>query len=347
MKTLIHIIPTLENGGAETVLSRLVEEFAKDGVKQFVISLQGNENDFNHAQIAGHCTVIHAKENSSVVREIFLNHPEAKIVAWMYKSILKAHQWRSKFSTDHKIIWNIRRSSFRPKEIYHKASLFFFGIYSKWMKTSIIYCAFQAEIMHNRYGFYKGKSKVIQNRLAKKVELDNIGNSGIEGEYVLYVGRHNHAKGPDRLLDIAQTFLPKNPAFSLVIAGSGWTKEMIPSSLTKQVILLGNVKELVPLYTHATALLFTSYTEGYPNVLVEAAVCGTPVIGFPAGDSPSILADHSLGELVSSKTDFCLQLQQQIKIPPSLKERDNASKMALANFNFTQTYQAYHNFIFP
>ena len=344
---LIHIIPTLENGGAETVLTRLVEEFAKDGVKQFVISLQGNENDFNHAQIAGHCPVIHAKEDFAAIREVYLNNPEAKIVAWMYKSILKAHQWRSKFNTDHKIFWNIRRSSFRTKKIYQKASLFFFGIYSKWVKASIIYCAYQAEIIHNHYGFYKGKSKVIQNRLAKKVELDNIGNSGIKGEYVLYVGRHNHAKGPDRLLEIAQMFLPKNPAYSLVIAGSGWTKEMIPSSLTKQVVLLGNVKELVPLYTHATALLFTSFTEGYPNVLVEAAVCGTPVIGFAAGDSPSILADHSLGYLVTSKDIFCSQLQEIMYKPFSSEERATAAKKAQNHFDFKQTYQAYHNFIFP
>lgn len=346
MKTLIHIIPTLENGGAETVLTRLVEEFAKDGVKQVVISLQGNENDFNHLQIVRFCPVIHAKEDLASVREVFLNHPDASILAWMYKGILKAHLWKKEFKAKQKIIWNIRRSSFCPKEIYQKASLFFFGIYSKWTKASIIYCAHQAEIIHNRYGFYKGKSKVIQNRLAKKLPLDNIDHSIIEGKYVLYVGRYNHAKGPDRLLEIAQTILPKNPAYSLVIAGSGWTKEMILSSLTEQVVLLGNVKELVPLYTHATVLLFTSYTEGYPNVLVEAAVCGTPVIGFAAGDSPSILSDYRLGNLVTSQSSFCKQLQQLMEKPLSSNEREDAAQKAISHFDFQKTYQAYHNFIF-
>lgn len=347
MKTLIHIIPTLGNGGAETVLARLLEEFSKDGVKQIVISIEGNLNDFNHTQIARYCAVIHAKEDFHLVKKAFKANPEATVLAWMYKGILKAHQWKSKFNTQQNIIWNIRRSSFRPKEIYQKTSLYFFGLFSKIVKTSIIYCAYQAETMHNRYGFYKGKSAVIQNRLAKKLQLNNVDNSPIEGKYILYIGRHNHAKGPDRLLEIAQKLLPKNPLYSLVIAGSGWTNEMIPNILKEQTVLLGNVKEIVPLYTHATALVFTSYTEGYPNVLVEAAVCGTPIVGFAAGDSPSILADYSLGNLVASKQDFCAQLQQLIDQPLASEVRETAAKKALHHFDFKQTYQAYHDFIFP
>lgn len=346
MKTLIHIIPTLENGGAETVLTRLVEEFSGESIQQFVISLQGNEKDFNHAQIAHYCEVIHAKEKPLAVREIFLNNPEAKILAWMYKSIFKAHQWKRKYDTDHKIIWNIRRSSFRSNEIYQRLGLFVFGLFSKILKTPILYCAQEAERVHNRYGFYKGKARVIQNGLAKKLNYENIKNPLIDGDYFLYVGRYNLAKGPDRLLEIARSILPKNPTHSLLIAGSGWDKVMISRSLKKQIILLGNVKELVPLYTHARALLFTSYTEGYPNVLVEAAVCGTPIIGFSAGDSPSILANYTLGYLVENNKSFCVQTNNLIQEPIPLSERNNAAKKARAIFDFKQTYRAYHEFIF-
>lgn len=346
-KTLIHIIPTLENGGAETVLTRLVEEFSKDSVEQIVISLQGNETDFNHNKISSFCRLIHARKDFQSVKEVFQKYPEAKVLAWMYKGIFKAHLWKVKFKTKQEVIWNIRRSSFRSKEIYQRVSLFVFGMYSKIKKPPIIYCAFQAEKTHNTYGFYSRKSKVIQNRLAKNLVFENTDNPPLKGEYILYVGRHNHAKGPDRLLEIAQTLLPKNPKHSLLIAGSGWTKEMIPSILENQTVLLGNVRKIVPLYKYATALVFTSYSEGYPNVLVEAAVCGTPIIGFAAGDSPSILADHSLGYLVASKDIFCSQLQEIMDKPFSSEERATAAKKALNYFDFKQTYQAYHNFIFP
>ena len=346
MKTLIHIIPTLENGGAETVLTRLVEEFSVGNVRQIVINIQGSEKDFNHSQISMYCEVIHAKEDFTAVKKVFQKHPKATILAWMYKAIVKAHQWKQAYQSDQTIIWNIRRSSFRSNEIYQKASLFVLGVFSKILKTPILYCAYEAKKVHNRFGFYQGKSRVIQNGLAKKMNFENTGSSPIDGDYFLYVGRYNLAKGPDRLLEIAQSILPHHPNHSLLIAGNGWTKEMIPPSLTKQVVLLGNMKELVPLYSHATALLFTSYTEGYPNVLVEAAVCGTPIIGFSAGDSPSMLANYTLGYLVDNNKRFCVQVQNLIKEPIPQNERVNAAKKAKVIFDFKQTYIAYHEFIF-
>ena len=347
MKTLIHIIPTLENGGAETLLTRLVEEFSKEGVKQIVISIQGDENDFNYHRVVQFSSVIHAKDRIASVKEIFQQNPEASILAWMYKGILRSHQWKRNFKTQQNIIWNIRRSSFRPKEIYQKTSLYFFGLFSKIARTPIIYCAYQAEKTHNKYGFYSSKSIVIQNRLAKKLVFENTQNPFTKGAYILYVGRYNRAKGPDRLLEIAEILLPKNPKYSLLIAGDGWDSDTIPYKLKKQVVLLGNVKDMAPLYKYATALLFTSYTEGYPNVLVEAAVCGTPIIGFSAGDSPYILEDYSLGSLVISQSSFCTQLQQLMENSVSLKEREDIAKVTIARFNFKETFREYKNFIFP
>ena len=50
--TVLHIIPTLQNGGAETVLTRLVEELANKNIPQFVVTLQGSDADFNHQKVS-------------------------------------------------------------------------------------------------------------------------------------------------------------------------------------------------------------------------------------------------------------------------------------------------------
>ena len=78
-KTIFHIIPKLTNGGAETVLARLVEEFSKKNVEQVVISIQGDENEFNYSKIAQFSKVIHVKEDFSPVKEVFQNYPEATV----------------------------------------------------------------------------------------------------------------------------------------------------------------------------------------------------------------------------------------------------------------------------
>ena len=43
---MIHVISTLEMGGAETVLTRLIEEINHRGIIQTVIVINGNSKDF-------------------------------------------------------------------------------------------------------------------------------------------------------------------------------------------------------------------------------------------------------------------------------------------------------------
>ena len=44
-------------------------------------------------------------------------------------------------------------------------------------------------------------------------------------------------------------------------------------------------------YSAADALVLASEREGWPNVLLESAACGTPVVAFNVGGVPEILAD--------------------------------------------------------
>ena len=135
MKTLIHIIPTVQNGGAETVLCRLVEEwFRKGGIKQFVFTTQGNEKDHHHKSLSQYCTIIHKVENTKKKIQCFKDNPDAIILAWMYKGIRKAYQWRKIAKTEQEIIWNIRRSYFRSYEWKKHLFIFAYGLFSQWYK---------------------------------------------------------------------------------------------------------------------------------------------------------------------------------------------------------------------
>lgn len=338
---LIHIIPTLENGGAETVLSRLVNEFDQRGIQQYVITLQGNEEDFNYEQVAKFSRIICNATQPQQATQLFKQFPNAIVLAWMYKAIFYAHLWKAKHGGNQRIIWNIRRSSFSKKERFQKVALLFFGLYSKWKKPEIIYCAFKARDAHRGFGFYRKKEAIIQNGLAKKLVYEDEKAVSQHLPYFLYVGRHNPAKGPDRLIRLATVFFQQNSEGQLKIAGSGWKKEMLPTSFQNRIQLLGNVSHLVTLYSQTTALLFTSYSEGYPNVLVEAASCGAPIIGFEAGDSKLILEAYPLGKSITSEHDFLSQMQHFFTNPISQKERLKAAENARKTFSFEQTANLY------
>lgn len=346
MKNIIHIIPTLQNGGAETVLARIVEEFSKNNVEQIVITLKGSTSDFHYEPIKKYCRILDWKRNSKSIEALLIEQSKSPILAWMYPAIFFAHKLKKRLRTKHPIIWNIRHSSFRWNQLYQKLALFGFGLYSRLTTPKIIYCSYRSQQVHEKYFFSKNKRTVIQNRLAKKINLTIPKDQYSGNPFLLYVGRYNLAKGPDRLIDIALKYFEKNNTSKLIIAGGGWNKKQIPNVISDKVQLEGDVSNIEELYQKASALLFTSYSEGYPNVLVEAAVSGLPIIGFEAGDSKYILDRYSLGYSVSSKKMFLEKLQEIENQPPTLDQRKKAAQDQEIKMNFKETVKEYLHFLF-
>ena len=345
MKTLIHIIPTLQNGGAETVLSRLVEEFSMSGVKQYVITLQGATNDFHYSEISKYAKVFDWKTDHNTVDQTILKNSDAPMLAWMYSAILFSHKLKHRLKTQNPITWNIRHSSFRWNQLYQKAALFGFAVWSHLKNPKIIYCSYRSKEVHEKYFFSKKNRTVIQNRLAKKMIPLSSEFLLVKKPFLLYVGRYDPVKGPDRLIKIAQEFFKNKESYSLTIAGSGWEDAMIPQDLKGKVLLAGNVSNISELYQQAVVLLFTSYTEGYPNILVEAAVSGTPIVGFEAGDSKLILDSYDLGYSVSNQKQFMDRLNRLMKELPSQDQKLKAAQKQLKQLDFSITVNEYKAFI--
>jgi len=340
MKTLIHIIPTLQNGGAETVLNRLIEELSGNGIEQFVITSKGITKDFHYATINKYATIVDWKTNPEGVEQIILQNRKVPIIAWMYPAIFLVHKLKLRIKTENPIFWNIRHSSFRWNQIYQKLALFAFSFYSRFKQPKIIYCSYRAKEVHEMYFFSKRNSVVIQNRLAKKQNLNPLKVDEVREEndpFFLYVGRYDPIKGPKRLVQITHTFFLENPKINLKIAGSGWTIDKIPKQIRDRVFLLGNVKNIYSLYHSAKALLFTSHAEGYPNVLVEAVVSGTPIIGFEAGDSKLILDNYKFGYSVNTRSEFIDKLGFVLNntISEEEKEEEIARQQKLLDFRIT------------
>jgi glycosyltransferase involved in cell wall biosynthesis len=99
------------------------------------------------------------------------------------------------------------------------------------------------------------------------------------------------------------------PHFRLVLVGEGPQRanlERLSSNLhlSSRVQFLGQVApaQLALCYSAADLLLLPSSREGWPNVLLEAMACGTPVVATRVGGMAEIVRSPAAGQLMAQRT---------------------------------------------
>ena len=346
MRKVVHIIPTLQSGGAENVLIRLVEEFKKKGIEQTIITLIGSDKDFLYNKAKSFCKVINIKNNSKIINKELKNEGVI-IIAWMYRSILYIHLKQLFLSFKHPIYWNIRHSDFGWFQLIQKVSVFIIGLFSRILKPKIIYCSNKSLKVHTSYFFSIKRARVIQNGLAKKFSKKVSSNNLYDFPYLLFVGRFHPQKGPKYLRKIVIDLFKRNSDYKLIVLGDGWKIDFFPIEIRDKIILLGVKKEIDYLYKNANCLLFTSkFGEGYPNVLVEASYFGTPIVGFNAGDSKEILDEYEYGFEVSKTNHFVNKVEEIIISKKNNKEKKAVIEKQIERLSFSKTVEKYIAFLF-
>jgi glycosyltransferase involved in cell wall biosynthesis len=124
---------------------------------------------------------------------------------------------------------------------------------------------------------------------------------------VVYVGRFVEAKGLRELIGAFRMMAATDPAVRLALVGDGVMREELTdlvqtAGLAERTFMPGGIPpaEVARWIGAADVLTLPSWSEGYPNVVVEALACGRPVVATDVGGTSEIV-NVSNGLLIPSR----------------------------------------------
>jgi glycosyltransferase involved in cell wall biosynthesis len=159
-----------------------------------------------------------------------------------------------------------------------------------------------------------------------------------DGELTLIsVGRLDEEKNPLLLADVLARLHRKDPRWRMVVCGDG----PLQSTLADRLVALGVADtaelrghvpfhdDLMTLYRTAHVFLHVSWTEGVPQVLLEAFASGTPVVATGVGGVPGAVGDAAL-LVPPGDADLAAETVARVAADPVLRERLVRAGFALA-----------------
>jgi glycosyltransferase involved in cell wall biosynthesis len=165
-----------------------------------------------------------------------------------------------------------------------------------------------------------------------------------------YIGRLSEEKGVLTFIKSIPEILKEKDDLKILIGGDGQLRDEIEKyldeeNLNDKVKLLEWIPhDKLPDYLNALKLLvLPSYTEGLPNIILEAMVCGAPVLATPVGAITDVIKDGETGFIMEDNMPECItknviralehtNLDEIVKNARKFVEREFTYEMAVEQY---------------
>lgn len=288
---VLHVIDTLWQGGAQSLLMSLFEN-QKDNPDIFLFPLRTREFnvDIDHPNVIANDSV--SRLSLKPLKTI------RKIISSKHIDILHCHLPRS-----HVFGYLIKKFYFpqiklvihEHGEIFEKYLIYKYILRYIYPTANLFICVSKASEneLKNKINIKEGKSAVLCNFIdtgvfnkdrlppGRNIEREKQGIAG--HDFVVgFAGRLFARKGWREFISAAYLLKGKEE-LKFIMAGTGKDRKKLIrsihlSGMSRKVICLGYVKDMLWFYSLIDCLVIPSHWEGFPVTILEARALGIPVI---------------------------------------------------------------------
>ena len=157
---------------------------------------------------------------------------------------------------------------------------------------------------------------------------------------ILYVGRMDLVKAVDYLIEAAKIIIQKHRKVKFILVGDGSLRKKYESIVIpyhNNIIFLGYRDDIPQLMQISDAFVLPSLSEGVPNVIMEAAASGLPIIATNVGGVSQLISEGENGLLVKPKDiESLVNAMDRLINEPSLafKMGESGRKKMVANYSW-------------
>ena len=318
---VMHVITSLDVGGAETMLARLVSGDGAGSASHSVVSLKPGgalragleEKGIPVRDLAVRGNVGALGGLSRLAGLIRTTRP-AVVHSWLYHADLLATlalalSGRRRAT---RLVWGIRCSDMDVRRYARSTRYTLKLLRFLSSRTDLVLCNSEAgRVVHEGLGYRPPRWQVIPNgldlerfrplldeRAAIRAELGLGDDSFVIG----MCARVDPMKDHTTFVRAAATFAEAVPEARFVLIGEGTDelgsaldRDIAASGIAERFVRLGRRRDVDRLYAALDiATLSSAFGEGFPNVLAEAMACGVPCAATDVGDSAAIVGDTGL-----------------------------------------------------
>jgi len=167
-----------------------------------------------------------------------------------------------------------------------------------------------------------------------------------------YIGRLSEEKGILNFLEAIPRVLETRGKVAFIIGGDGQLRSQVEEHANKssnKVKCVGWIShnELPHYLNELKLLVLPSYTEGLPNIMLEAMACGTPVLATPVGSIPDVVKDGETGFIMKDNSPECIarNVIRALTHPTLEQIAQNACALVEKEFTYEKAVARYKNIL--